>query len=85
MCVRTVEINEEKTKVLKFMITDFRVRCIKPLVWNAGNRKPETVTRDIELLQDAIKHTVIEFAHENKVEFYSEDLAVTVEGSFKEV
>lgn len=71
--------------MMKFMITDFRVKCIKPLVWNSGNKKPQTVMREIELLQDAIKDTILEFAHENKVAMTFDDLNVTVEGSFKEV
>ena len=70
--------------MMKFMITDFRVKCIKPLVWNAGNKKPGTVMRDIELLQDAIKDVILEFAHGNKVAIHFDDLDVTIEGSFKE-
>ena len=69
---------------MKFMITDFRVKCIKPLVWTSGKKKPETVMRDIELLQDAIKDVILEFANENKVFLHFDDLNVTVEGSFKE-
>ena len=71
--------------MMKFMITDFRVKCIKPLVWRAGNKKPETVMKEIEVLQYAIKDVVLAFASINKVEMYFEDLDVTVEGSFKEV
>ncbi len=71
--------------MMKFMITDFRVKCIKPIVWNSGSKRPATVAKDVELLQDAIKHVIVEFASDRRVEFYAEDLAVTIEGSFKEV
>ena len=70
--------------MMKFMITDFRVKCIKPLVWNAGNKKPGTVMREIELLQDAIKDTILQFAHSNMIAITFDDLDVTIEGSFKE-
>ena len=71
--------------MMKFMITDFRVKCIKPLVWRGGNKKPETVMREIGLLQDAIKDVILEFANENRVAITFDDLDVTIEGSFKEV